>query len=177
MAEHDSDGTGSPEMSKVTGRKQSNGKEERRRLQSFKGWPGNSRKLRCGLHRASATPKRPRPRLERRRKKRRQCSFGGEHCSHKLQKCHSPKIHKLLSNFHNNSKISKNKSCSKSKVLQLCFWNHIQIHSTFWNSNLNSKGDTFKELCLFKLLQILLNNFENSKNQLCTTWQDLHFCF
>jgi len=26
MAEHDSDGTGSPEMSKVTGRKQSNGK-------------------------------------------------------------------------------------------------------------------------------------------------------
>ena len=39
MAEHDSDGTGSPEMSKVTGRKQSKGKEERRRLQSFIGQP------------------------------------------------------------------------------------------------------------------------------------------
>ena len=38
---------------------------------------------------------------------------------------------KLLPNFHNNSKISKNKSCSKFKVLQLCFYNHSQIGSTF----------------------------------------------
>ena len=42
-----------------------------------------------------------------------------------------PKFKKLLSNFHNNSKISKNKSCSKSKVLQLCFYNHLLIQSRF----------------------------------------------
>jgi len=38
---------------------------------------------------------------------------------------------KLLPNLCNNSKISKNKSCSKSKVLQLCFYNHPLIWSTF----------------------------------------------
>ena len=38
---------------------------------------------------------------------------------------------KLLPNLCNNSKISKNKSCSKSKVLQLCFYTHTQICSTF----------------------------------------------
>ena len=41
------------------------------------------------------------------------------------------KFPKLLPNFHNNSKISKNKSCSKFKVLQLCFYNHSLIRSTF----------------------------------------------
>jgi len=39
--------------------------------------------------------------------------------------------HKLLPNFYGNSKISKNKSCFKSKVVQLCFNNHTQIMSTF----------------------------------------------
>ena len=38
---------------------------------------------------------------------------------------------KLLPNLYNNSKISKNKSCSKLKVLQLCFCNHTQIRPTF----------------------------------------------
>ena len=38
---------------------------------------------------------------------------------------------KLLSILYGNSKISKNKSCSKLKVLQLCFNNHTQIMSTF----------------------------------------------
>ena len=38
---------------------------------------------------------------------------------------------KLLPNLYNNSKISKNKSFSKFKVLQLCFYNHTQIQSTF----------------------------------------------
>ena len=84
---------------------------------------------------------------------------------------------KLLPNLCNNSKISKNKSCSKFKVLQLCFYNHTQIRSTFLNANLNSKGDTLSTFCLFKLLQIFLNNFENSKNKLCTTQQALHLCF
>ena len=41
------------------------------------------------------------------------------------------KFSKLLPNFHNNSKISKNKSCSKFKVLQLCFYNHSLIRSSF----------------------------------------------
>ena len=34
-------------------------------------------------------------------------------------------FYKLLSNLYNNSKISKNKSCSKSKVLQLCLNEHF----------------------------------------------------
>jgi len=38
---------------------------------------------------------------------------------------------KLLPNLYNNSKISKNKSCSKFKVLQLLFYHHTQIRSTF----------------------------------------------
>ena len=38
---------------------------------------------------------------------------------------------KLLPNLCNNSKISKNKSCFKFKVLQLCFYNHTQIRSIF----------------------------------------------
>ena len=70
---------------------------------------------------------------------------------------------KLLPNLHNNSKISKNKSCSKFKVLQLCFYNHPLIRSTFWSANLNSKGDTLSTFRLFKLLQFFLNNLENSK--------------
>ena len=37
----------------------------------------------------------------------------------------------LLPNLCGNSKISKNKSCSKFKVLQLCFYNHSLIRSTF----------------------------------------------
>ena len=41
------------------------------------------------------------------------------------------KIFKLLPKLHGNSKISKNKSCSKTKVLQLCFYNQPLIRSTF----------------------------------------------
>ena len=51
---------------------------------------------------------------------------------------------KLLSNLYGNSKISKNKSCSKLKVLQLCFNNNTQIMSTFWNTSLKSKGNTLR---------------------------------
>ena len=51
---------------------------------------------------------------------------------------------KLLSNLYGNSKISKNKSCSKFKVLQLCFNNHTQILSRFENASLKSKGDTLR---------------------------------
>ena len=47
------------------------------------------------------------------KKERRQCSLGGEHCSQKLQNCHTPKFTIYSQIFHNNSKISKNKSCSK----------------------------------------------------------------
>ena len=38
---------------------------------------------------------------------------------------------KLLPNLYNNSEISKNKSCSKSKVLQLCFYNHCHRTDQF----------------------------------------------
>ena len=41
-------------------------------------------------------------------------------------------------------KISKNKSCSKFKVLQLCFNNHTQILSRFENASLKPKGDTLR---------------------------------
>ena len=51
---------------------------------------------------------------------------------------------KLLSNLYGNSKISKNKSCSKFKVQQLCFNNYTQILSTFNNASLKSKGDTLR---------------------------------
>ena len=51
---------------------------------------------------------------------------------------------KLLSNLYGNSKISKNKSCSKFKVLQVCLNNHTQILSRFENASLKSKGDTLR---------------------------------
>ena len=51
---------------------------------------------------------------------------------------------KLLSNLYGNSKISKNKSCSKFEVLQLFFNNHTQILSRFENASLKSKGDTLR---------------------------------
>ena len=54
------------------------------------------------------------------------------------------KFLKLLPKSYGNSKISKNKSCSKFKVLQLCFNNHTLIRSTFWNASLKSKGDTLR---------------------------------
>ena len=54
------------------------------------------------------------------------------------------KIFKLLPNLCNNSKISKNKSWSKFKVLQLCFYNHPLMRSTFWNASLNSKRGHLK---------------------------------
>ena len=63
------------------------------------------------------------------------------------------KFHKLLSNFHNNSKISKNKSCWKSKVLQLCFRNLTQIRPTFWNELLNPKRGFLRNFAF-------LNNFK-----------------
>ena len=43
---------------------------------------------------------------------------------------------KLLRNFLKKLKISKNKSCSKTKVLQLCLNEHFQILPPFWNLNL-----------------------------------------
>ena len=51
---------------------------------------------------------------------------------------------KLLPNLYGNSKISKNKSCSKFKFLQLCFNNHTLIRSIFKNASLKSKGDTLR---------------------------------
>ena len=73
---------------------------------------------------------------------------GGESCLLALFKIFTElplaSFFKLLSNLYGNSKISKNKSCSKFKVLQLCFNNHTQIMSTFKNASLKSKGDTLR---------------------------------
>ena len=145
-------------------------------VSTFKGRPGSKRKPRRRLFCASVKPRAATGATGSPEK-----HAGGDSCPRLLFNVFTElpfaKFHKLLQNLHNNSKISKNKSCSKSKVLQLCFYNHTQIRSTFWNANLNSKGNTLSTFCLFKLLQIFLNNFENSKNKLCLTWQALHFCF
>ena len=121
MVEHNNDGTSSPEMKQWRRENRATENEKRRRLQSFKGWPGSSRKLHCGLHRASATPKRPRPRLERRRKKRRQCSKSGEHCSSILQNCHSPKFTIYSQNFITTQKSPKTKVVQNQKFYNFAF--------------------------------------------------------
>ena len=53
-------------------------------------------------------------------------------------------ISQITLKFCGNSKISKNKSCSKFKVLQLCFNNYTQILSIFENASLKSKGETLR---------------------------------
>ena len=40
--------------------------------------------------------------------------------------------------------IQKFKQKPKSLKVTICFYNHTQIRSTFWNENLNSKGDTLR---------------------------------
>ena len=75
---------------------------------------------------------------------RRPCSYDGEHCSQYLQVCHSPNFTNYSQIFITTQKSPKNKSCSKSKVLQLCFYNHLLIRSTFLNANLKSKREYLK---------------------------------
>ena len=90
-----------------------------------------SKKKPChGLHHASATPKMATTTTGSQRK-----LAGGDSCPTVLFNLFTklPFIlkSKLLPNLCNNSKISKNKSCSKFKALQLCFYTHTQIRSTF----------------------------------------------
>ena len=70
---------------------------------------------------------------------------------------------KLLSNLYGNSKISKNKSCSKFKVLQLCFNNHTEIMSTFNNASLKSKGDTLRINPFSKYFKFYLTTLKTLK--------------
>ena len=70
---------------------------------------------------------------------------------------------KLLSNLYGNSKISKNKSCSKFKVLQLCFNNHTQIMSTFWNASLKSKGYTLRIYPLSNYFKFFITTLKTLK--------------
>ena len=70
---------------------------------------------------------------------------------------------KLLSNLYGNSKISKNKSCSKIKVLQLWFNNHTQIMSTFWNASLKSKGDTLRIYPFSKYFKFFITTLKTLK--------------
>ena len=90
----------------------------------------SARKPRRSLLRTSATPKMATTVTGSLRK-----VAGGDTCPlalfHIITELPFAKIHKLLPILCNNSKISKNKSCSKSKVLQLCFYNHPLIRSTF----------------------------------------------
>ena len=52
---------------------------------------------------------------------RRRCSSSGEHCSSKLQNCHSPNFTNYSQIFITTQKSPKIKVVPKSKVLQLCF--------------------------------------------------------
>ena len=70
---------------------------------------------------------------------------------------------KLLPNLCGNSKISKNKRCSKFKVLQLCFYNHTQIRSTFWNASLKSKGDTLRIYPFSKYFKFYITTLKTPK--------------
>ena len=70
---------------------------------------------------------------------------------------------KLLSNLYDNSKISKNKSCSKFKVLQLSFNNHTQIMSTFKNASLKSKGSTLRIYPLSKYFKFYITTLKTLK--------------
>jgi hypothetical protein len=63
------------------------------------------------------------------------------------------------------------------KTYNFAFWTIFKffLHFEIWIGGW--KWVKFK-ICIFsKLLQILYWNFENSKYQNCTTWQDLQFCF
>ena len=75
---------------------------------------------------------------------------------------------KLLSNLYGNSKIFKNKSCSKFKVLQLCFINHTQIMSTFKNTSLKSKGDTLRIYPLSNYFKFCITTLKTLKPTLHT---------
>jgi len=70
---------------------------------------------------------------------------------------------KLLSNLYDNSKISKNKSCSKFKVLQLRFNNHTQILSRFENASLKSKGDTLRIYPLLNYFKFYITTLKTLK--------------
>ena len=110
---------------------------------SFKGQPGSKRKPRRGLLRASTKPKTATsaPRNQKKIADGDSCPMVLFPLITKLPLDLKPK---LLPNLYSNSKISKNKSCSKFKVLQLCFYNHPLIRSTFWNASLNSKREYLK---------------------------------
>jgi len=129
-------------MAAASGKQRRRKRDERRRP-SYKGRPRSKRKPRCGLLHASTMPKTATnmPRSQRK-------IAGGDSCPMVLfpliTKLPLDLKPKLLPNLCNNSKISKNKSCSKFKVLQLCFYNHPLIRSTFWNANLNSKRGHLK---------------------------------
>ena len=97
---------------------------------SFKELPGSKRKPRRGLLHTSAKPNVAMNAPGSQRK-----VAGGDSCPMVLfpliTELPLVKFLKLLPNLYSNSKISKNKSCSKFKVLQLFFYNHTQIRSTF----------------------------------------------
>ena len=104
------------------GRKQRRKKNDDDGVSAFKGRPGSKRKPPRRLFYANVKPGATGSPEKH---------AGGDSCPRLLFNVFTElpfaKFHKLLPNLHNNSKISKNKSCSKFKVLQLCFYNHPLI--------------------------------------------------
>jgi hypothetical protein len=83
----------------------------------------------------------------------------------------------FLSKIHITWKSIKSKVAQKEKIYNFVFWTIFKffLHFEIWIGEW--KGVKFKIWIFLKLLQILYWNFVNYKNQNCTTWQDLQFCF
>ena len=62
---------------------------------------------------------------------RRPCSFGGGHCSSKLQNCHSPKFPNYSQIFITTQKSPKTKVVQNLKFYNFAFYNQPLIQSTF----------------------------------------------
>jgi len=124
------DDASSTELWRRRREKQRRRKEKNGDGTSFKGRPGSKRKTRRSLVHASMKPNVATNTPGSQRK-----VDGGDSYPLVLfqQITEMPLVLflKLLPKLHGNSKIFKNKSCSKFKVLQLCFNNHTLIQSTF----------------------------------------------
>ena len=140
MERHYGDGTGTTEQRRWWRENRGGERGERRRHQGFKGGQEARRSHAAAFSMPARSRRGPRARLEARRRSSavRWLPWSLFTTITKLSLDLKPK---LLPNLCGNSKISKNKSCSKFKVLQLLFYNHSLIRSTFWNASLNSKGD------------------------------------
>ena len=103
---------------------------ERRRHQGFKGDEETRRSHAAAFSMPAQSRRGPRARLEARRRSS-AVRWLLRSLFTEITKLPLDLNPKILPNLCGNSKISKNKSCSKFKVLQLYFYNHTQIRSIF----------------------------------------------